>query len=93
MGLIKCKECGGEVSAKAASCPHCGAPVKVEKKNAGCGAALVGFFVLAVFISMLLPDDKNKADTERVKTPQELRKEEIGKCFRWWGYVCAYWYV
>ena len=25
--LVKCKECGGQVSDKAATCPHCGAPV------------------------------------------------------------------
>jgi len=26
MAIIKCEECGKEVSTKAASCPHCGAP-------------------------------------------------------------------
>ena len=28
MAIIKCKECGGNVSEKAETCPHCGAPVK-----------------------------------------------------------------
>ena len=28
MALIKCSECGKEVSDKAASCPNCGAPIK-----------------------------------------------------------------
>lgn len=28
MALIKCSECGREVSDKAASCPNCGAPIK-----------------------------------------------------------------
>ncbi|MBE6244151.1 MAG: zinc-ribbon domain-containing protein [Bacteroidales bacterium] len=28
MALIKCKECGKEISDLAASCPHCGAPLK-----------------------------------------------------------------
>ncbi|MBP5391236.1 MAG: zinc-ribbon domain-containing protein [Bacteroidales bacterium] len=28
MALITCKECGKQVSDQAASCPHCGAPVK-----------------------------------------------------------------
>lgn len=27
MALIKCSECGGKVSDKASSCPHCGCPV------------------------------------------------------------------
>jgi len=26
--LIKCKECGKDVSTEAASCPHCGCPLK-----------------------------------------------------------------
>jgi len=29
MALIKCKECGKDVSDKAAACPHCGAPVEL----------------------------------------------------------------
>ena len=28
MALITCKECGKQVSDQAASCPHCGAPIK-----------------------------------------------------------------
>lgn len=31
--LIKCSECGKEVSDKASTCPHCGAPVKKEKST------------------------------------------------------------
>lgn len=31
MALIKCSECGKEISDKAASCPGCGCPVEVEK--------------------------------------------------------------
>lgn len=30
MSLLKCVECGGIVSSKAAACPHCGCPVKLE---------------------------------------------------------------
>lgn len=32
MALIKCKECGREISNKAEFCPHCGAPGEVSKK-------------------------------------------------------------
>ncbi len=31
MALIKCDECGKQVSDKASACPHCGAPVEKEK--------------------------------------------------------------
>lgn len=36
MALITCPECHGQVSDKAAVCPHCGFPiaVSVEKQNA-----------------------------------------------------------
>jgi len=33
MALIKCEECGNEISDKALSCPKCGAPRVTEKKN------------------------------------------------------------
>jgi hypothetical protein len=29
MALIKCRECGNQVSTEAATCPHCGAPQRV----------------------------------------------------------------
>lgn len=32
MALMKCEECGGTVSSKAATCPHCGAPVEISKE-------------------------------------------------------------
>ena len=30
MALTKCRECGGQVSTEATTCPHCGAPVKKQ---------------------------------------------------------------
>lgn len=33
MALISCKECGREVSDKATSCPHCGAPIAESNQN------------------------------------------------------------
>ena len=37
MALIKCEECGKEISDKAIACPHCGNPLVTEnlqeKKN------------------------------------------------------------
>jgi uncharacterized membrane protein YvbJ len=33
MALIKCKECGREISDAADSCPHCGFPLKQESNN------------------------------------------------------------
>ena len=62
MALIKCTECGNEVSTKAKACPNCGAPVKsvsnaladLQKASSGCSgclgvAGLVGLFFVAKY--------------------------------------------
>lgn len=46
MALIKCKECGNEVSSKAEACPKCGA--KVARKPVGCASGLVILVMLVV---------------------------------------------
>ena len=33
MALIKCSECGKEISSKASSCPHCGNPMKQNEET------------------------------------------------------------
>jgi uncharacterized membrane protein YvbJ len=33
MALIKCKECGKEVSSEAKNCPNCGYPITSTKKE------------------------------------------------------------
>lgn len=53
MALIKCTECGKEISQKAKTCPSCGAPVKsignaladLQKATSGLGG-LLGVVVL-----------------------------------------------
>lgn len=51
MALIKCKECGSEVSSKAASCPKCGA--SVPSKPAG-SVKLILVIILAIAIIPIL---------------------------------------
>ena len=41
MALIKCEECGKEVSNKAASCPNCGAPISTLKETKATGVQLI----------------------------------------------------
>ena len=36
MGLQHCVECGGQVSDKAPTCPHCGAPINSAPRVAEC---------------------------------------------------------
>ena len=40
MALIKCEECGHEISDRAASCPKCGCPVVKEVECTECGHLL-----------------------------------------------------
>jgi DNA-directed RNA polymerase subunit RPC12/RpoP len=55
MALIKCHECGGQVSDQAWTCPHCGAPVIVTIHR-GPKAVLVSLAIrlaLGLFLGMI----------------------------------------
>lgn len=52
MALVKCGECGAEVSSEAETCPKCGARVKA--KPMGCFAKLVVVFLGFVILSTLI---------------------------------------
>jgi len=49
MALIKCKECGNEVSDTAPTCPKCGA--RIARTPIGCGSA-IGIVILALVIGI-----------------------------------------
>jgi predicted RNA-binding Zn-ribbon protein involved in translation (DUF1610 family) len=53
--LVKCEECGHNVSKKAEVCPSCGAPVNEKPKESGCATAIavciIIFALIAVFSS------------------------------------------
>lgn len=55
MALVKCKECGKEISSSAKTCPSCGA--KNKKKSVGIGGVLlfglVLFFLLVIICSQM----------------------------------------
>ena len=74
MALIKCSECRKDVSEKAQSCPHCGAPVTVKPKSfrlaesegkGGCVSSfikLIGLGLLCLFIyAYFIADSGDKA--------------------------------
>ena len=54
MSLIKCSECGNEVSDKAAACPKCGAPVQIEKTSAKKSSGVGGGFGIFIAVMVLL---------------------------------------
>lgn len=51
MSLIKCKECGKEISSKTDKCPNCGAPTN---RTIGCFGSLLFIFLVAVGIIAIL---------------------------------------
>jgi endogenous inhibitor of DNA gyrase (YacG/DUF329 family) len=55
MALVKCPECGSEVSTKAENCQHCGAPVPVPE-SLGYRILYIGsgIFLGLIFLFMIL---------------------------------------
>lgn len=81
MALNKCKECGGEVSDKAKTCPKCGAPVK--KSGVSVIAIVVAAFFILIVFSMISREFKTAtAPTKPVKseqTPISITAEDLYK--------------
>lgn len=67
MALIKCKECGGEVSSEAKTCPKCG---KRIASRTGCGT-LLGFLFLAGIIISVLSSLDSSGTRENASSPPE----------------------
>lgn len=51
MALIKCPECGKEVSSDAKTCPHCGKPIGNNVEVTGCGKAVL--IILGVILMVI----------------------------------------
>lgn len=71
MSLIKCKECGAEVSSKAETCPKCGA--RVADKSVGCGTIMGVFFLgvmaIGIFASLGSSGPENSPSPVASSTP------------------------
>ena len=82
MALIKCKECGGEVSNKAAACPKCGAKVPKETSLFTRAVAVLAVFVVG---SCIFKGNESRQGAESssasiatqqpVKTPEQIALE------------------
>lgn len=58
MALVNCKECGTEISDKAAACVKCGAPVVKQQTDAGkmlggLGAVVIGALIVWICIEVI----------------------------------------
>mgnify|MGYP002707457350 CR=1 FL=1 len=90
MAMIKCPECGKEISDKAESCPQCGCPLRsgctdvepIKKKSAKLGVALVGIIIVFVLVGtfVILKLKNNKVEVaSNIKNEQEEVDRIIGK--------------
>lgn len=69
MALIKCKECGKEISSAAAACPNCGKPVaKTTPAAKGCLSVIVVLGVLG-WIGRFASDQENSKPND---TPAKI---------------------
>jgi rRNA maturation endonuclease Nob1 len=78
MALIKCHECGKDVSTEAEACPSCGAKPKApetpppppqppKKKSRTLLYILGGFFILFIISSIFSPTKEEREATEKAK--------------------------
>lgn len=72
MALVKCKECGNQVSVKAKACPSCGAVP--PKKTSVVTWAVLGMIVMIVFLSV--GDDVSRTPEERAAEAKERQAEQ-----------------
>ena len=89
MALIKCNECGNEISDMAEVCPHCGCPTKSDNKNSIqkhkkqmiiAISAIIGIAIAIVLIIVLILAKKDDKKTRLEKIVyddfQTLKKME-----------------
>lgn len=74
MALIKCKECGNEISTKAEACPKCG--VRITPEKMGCGktvvVAFLGIVIIAAMSSIFSPSSDSSAAKQEPQTPEQV---------------------
>lgn len=79
MALVKCAECGRDVSDQAATCPNCGAAVrKPAPKKSGCrgpAVLLAVAFVLLLVMGQLM--NGGQAPPKQTHSPQEEKENAI----------------
>jgi predicted amidophosphoribosyltransferase len=71
MALVKCKECGAEISSKADACPKCGA--RVRSVGSGCLGISLLIFVGTVIVVIIIgaSSTPTRSVAEQAKHDQE----------------------
>lgn len=81
MALIKCKECGKEVSSEAEACPHCGAKIASES-SMGCGS-IVGIAIVTIIVLSFIfgGNSSNTSGSGSTSSPTEAGARDDSKNF------------
>jgi hypothetical protein len=83
MSLIKCKECGAEVSDKAAACVKCGAPIVAtsspKKAASGCATFIVGSALVVGVIAIIasMSNGDGTKDPAQAKVSDTCAKDDL----------------
>ena len=75
MALIRCKECGKEVSRNAAACPNCGAPIKKKGTSLGAGCLTILILTgLGTWIAMKVQDYNQSPEGRAASAKREAAR-------------------
>lgn len=77
MAMIKCKECGKEISNKAEACPSCGAK---PYKPSGCLVVFLAVVLIGIFGS--IASSCNPPPPPPAKTPEQIAAEQKASAAR-----------
>jgi hypothetical protein len=75
MALIKCHECGKKVSTESASCPNCGAAVRIPVPKSKASSGKPVNRVLLAILGLLLFGSILSLEMQKHKSPEELKEE------------------
>ena len=92
--MIKCKACGNLISKTARSCPQCGRKVRRTRLLTWIVGGVFAVIIFNIVFTSNRQDQKQeksppvsrqKSSKERIKSPEELRKEKIERHFSLWN--------
>ena len=87
MGMVKCRECGKDVSNEAKTCPHCGVATPAPESKFGLYVKLGLGAVLVIAMVRCISDQEDRksqafAEKQRIealKTPEQRAREDAEK--------------
>jgi DNA-directed RNA polymerase subunit RPC12/RpoP len=75
MALMKCSECGNDVSSEAKSCPHCGAKVKKPKAPMSLVKKL-GILAAVLFVWSVVRQASQDEERRAARTPEQVAADK-----------------